>query len=85
MNVWLFENDLRLIAQVHTHPTEAYHSETDDAFPIVTTEGALSLVIPNFANGPANLTQYACYRLRRGHWVELTPAVVAALVRIQDS
>lgn len=39
-------------AQVHTHPGAAYHSATDDAFPIVHSPGFLSLVIPRFATGP---------------------------------
>lgn len=38
--------------QIHTHPGEAFHSPTDDRFPIVHTPGFLSLVIPNFAQGP---------------------------------
>lgn len=38
--------------QVHTHPFEAFHSETDDAFPLLPDVGFLSLVIPNFAMGP---------------------------------
>jgi hypothetical protein len=37
--------------QVHTHPREAFHSPTDDAFPIIHKPGFLSLVIPNFALG----------------------------------
>jgi hypothetical protein len=37
--------------QVHTHPGSAFHSATDDAWPIVHTPGFLSLVIPNFAAG----------------------------------
>ena len=38
--------------QVHTHPFEAFHSPTDDAYPIVHSTGFLSLVIPRFALGP---------------------------------
>lgn len=38
--------------QVHTHPGAAFHSATDDAFPIIHSSGFLSLVIPNFALGP---------------------------------
>jgi proteasome lid subunit RPN8/RPN11 len=41
--------------QVHTHPGAAYHSATDDAFPILAVPGFLSLVIPRFAAGPASL------------------------------
>jgi len=84
INVWLFQNGLRLIAQVHSHPTDAYHSETDDAFPIVTTEGALSLVTPDFATGPADLAHYAAYRLLRGRWVELSRAALLGLINVQD-
>jgi hypothetical protein len=42
-------------AQVHTHPREAFHSATDDAWPVIHLEGFLSLVIPDFATGPVGL------------------------------
>lgn len=38
--------------QVHTHPGEAFHSRTDDSYPLLFDVGFLSLVIPNFAMGP---------------------------------
>ena len=38
--------------QVHTHAGEAFHSATDDKWPVVATPGFISLVIPNFAMGP---------------------------------
>ncbi len=41
--------------QIHTHPGAAYHSATDDAFPILAVPGFLSLVIPRFATAPAGL------------------------------
>lgn len=37
--------------QVHTHPGGAFHSHTDDSWPIIHTSGFLSLVIPNFGLG----------------------------------
>ncbi len=37
LNVWLYENAERLAIQVHSHPTEAFHSDTDDAYPMVRT------------------------------------------------
>src|SRR5207244_7264289 len=50
--------------QVHTHPTTAYHSSTDDHFPLVTLVGALSVVLPNFArNAPDDVNDWAWYRL----------------------
>ncbi|MDQ6830221.1 MAG: hypothetical protein M3081_15295 [Gemmatimonadota bacterium] len=42
-------------AQIHTHPREAFHSRTDDAFPIVHTPGFLSLVVPHFATRDVGL------------------------------
>ena len=42
--------------QVHTHPGRAFHSTTDDAWPIVHTPGFLSLVIPRFALGDVGFT-----------------------------
>jgi hypothetical protein len=49
-NFWLTlaGENLGVRIQVHTHPGEAFHSPTDDAFPIIHTAGFLSLVIPIF-------------------------------------
>jgi hypothetical protein len=35
--------------QIHTHGGVAFHSETDDAWPIIQTVGFLSLVLPDHA------------------------------------
>ena len=40
--------------QIHTHPRKAFHSRTDDRFPIIHRPGFLSLVIPNFGLGPVS-------------------------------
>jgi hypothetical protein len=83
INMWLYEQGLRLIAQLHSHPTEAYHSETDDTYPIATTQGCLSLVIPDFAVRPFTLDECAVYRLdQRGTWQELTVKQVASLIQL---
>ncbi|MFM0356728.1 hypothetical protein PQR12_24810 [Paraburkholderia nemoris] len=39
----------RVLAQVHSHPGEAFHSKADDDWAIVRHEGALSFVVPVFA------------------------------------
>lgn len=39
----------KILAQIHTHPGMAFHSEADDAWAIIRHRGALSLVLPNFA------------------------------------
>lgn len=85
LNVWLFRERLALIAQVHSHPGEAYHSATDDAYPIVTAVGSFSLVVPDFAVRPFSLGQCAVYRLsQRATWDELAPAQVAQTFLLKD-
>src|SRR5581483_8447953 len=71
LNRALAESGLRLIAQIHSHPREAYHSEADDRFAIVTADGGLSLVVPDFGNAPEDPSTWAVYRLSRGQWIEL--------------
>lgn len=64
-----------LAAQAHSHPTDAYHSSTDDLLPIVTILGGLSLVVPDFArHGLAARDRFRWYRLAGyGRWVEVDP------------
>lgn len=71
INVWLYKNNLTLIAQLHSHPSEAFHSSTDDMFPIVTTLGSYSLVIPNFASQSFSIENCAVYQLSTSGWVYL--------------
>jgi len=62
-------------AQVHTHPGRAFHSATDDQWPIVSQAGFLSIVIPDFAAGEASLDSAWVGRLRRdGEWEQLASA-----------
>ncbi len=84
INVELYDNKLSLIAQIHSHPTDAYHSTTDDAYPIATTVGCLSLVVPDFASRPFDLRDCAVYRLLpSGEWEELSGAEVESLIVIE--
>lgn len=81
INVELFRSGLRLIAQAHTHPTDAYHSETDDEYAIATTTGSLSLVIPDFAAREFDLSDCAVYRLdKNGGWEHVSPRRVKSLI-----
>lgn len=64
MNRAFYQSGEIAAGQVHTHPTDAYHSDTDDHFPLVTLRGALSLVIPDFAKaGRSGVERWAWYRL----------------------
>ncbi|WP_051257175.1 Mov34/MPN/PAD-1 family protein [Brevundimonas aveniformis] len=77
--VWLHQLWLRLAkdglgirVQIHTHPGAAYHSATDDAYPIVHQPGFLSLVIPRFATGTVGFDQAFLARIDdAGTWGEV--------------
>ena len=70
VNKTLYDRDEILAGQVHTHPTSAFHSSTDDHYPLVTLLGSLSLVIPDFAkNAPNDTAMWAWYRMTDyGRW-----------------
>lgn len=83
INVWLSENNLRLIGQIHSHPNRAYHSETDDAYPIVATLGGISIVVPDFAMRAMDIDDWAIYRLyEKDGWIELTSNEVENLFQL---
>ena len=71
LNVWLYEARQVVGVQIHSHPGDAYHSETDDAYPIATLDGSLSIVLPFFGRDGFGSNDIAGYRLARGGWLEL--------------
>lgn len=73
LNTWLFEHEEVLAVQVHAHPTEAFHSGTDDAYPIVTADGSISIVAADFCREGLLSDASAAYRLADGGWHELDP------------
>jgi hypothetical protein len=81
LNVWLYENGEQLAIQVHSHPREAYHSDTDDTYPIVTTLGGLSLVVPDFGRNGVRGAETALYRLGASGWDEISDGVARQLLR----
>ena len=71
----LAASGLGIRVQIHTHPGRAYHSPTDDAFPIIHTPGFLSLVIPDYALGPISLDAvYLAEITLTGQWRSVEPA-----------
>ena len=70
-----------LAGQAHSHPTEAYHSSTDDLYPIVTILGGLSVVVPDFARAGLDAWDgFRWYRLAAyNDWVEIDPAAQVIL------
>ena len=64
----------RYVARIHSHPGLAFHSATDDRNPVLTHEGAVSIVVPFFGLGlRAGLAACAVFVLRSGVWTELPP------------
>jgi hypothetical protein len=84
LNMWLFGAHELLGVQVHSHPTEAYHSQTDDTFPIVTTRGGLSIVVPDFGRAGVRGSGVAWYRLNDVGWRELPRAEEQQLIEFTD-
>jgi hypothetical protein len=68
INVYLYKTKQRLIAQVHSHPTEAFHSAMDDRYAVATALGSFSVVVPDFATGAFEIGEFATYRLLTGRW-----------------
>lgn len=83
INEWLYKNRQTLISQIHSHPGRAYHSNTDDAYPIIARMGGVSIVVPDFAFRPFILEDWAVYRLfpQKG-WVELNLRETESLIKI---
>jgi hypothetical protein len=81
-NSWLTDFWKRLAAakrsvkaQIHTHPGEAFHSASDDRWPIVSQAGFISIVLPNFAIGRTSLENaWVGVMLRDGRWKRLASA-----------
>lgn len=68
----LGQKNMGIRVQVHTHPHRAFHSRTDDEFPIIHRPGFLSLVIPNFGMGPVGFANaYLAEIQPDGQWNEI--------------
>lgn len=64
----------RYVARIHSHPGEAFHSRTDDQNPILTQQGALSIVVPYFGLGLRRGLEACAVLVRRGeNWIALPP------------
>jgi hypothetical protein len=88
-SAWLTEFWQRLAAakrsikvQVHTHPGRAFHSATDDRWPIISQDGFISIVVPNFAAGSPSLERAWIGRLQaNGKWQKLEGAQEAVIIQ----
>lgn len=66
------EDNERVLARLHSHPTFAFHSETDDLNRLISHEGAISIVVPYFARQGLRLESCSVNELLPNQgWVEL--------------
>lgn len=80
---WLFENNKTLISQVHSHPTDAYHSEADDQMAIITTFGGFSIVVPDFGTSDNHFSNSAIYRLQPDTgWTQLSETELSSTIKL---
>lgn len=78
----LADRGLGVRIQVHTHPYEAFHSDVDDAYPLLVNAGFLSLVIPNFAMGPVGFERAYLTEIQAdGSWLQVP---IDERIRIND-
>jgi proteasome lid subunit RPN8/RPN11 len=77
---------LYVVSQVHTHPGPAFHSPADDKWAIVRHAGALSIVLPFFAESTTVenfLQEAAVFQLDScNRWNEVTSESVPEQLRI---
>lgn len=85
LNLHLFQNQEKLIAQVHSHPGKAYHSEMDDEYAIPREPGSFSFVVPDFAAGEFHPSTIAAYRLStNGQWQEVGRSDLFTLINLVE-
>jgi hypothetical protein len=93
INLHLYRSELRLLAQIHSHPTDAYHSDMDNDYAIATALGSLSIVVPDFAVRPFAIIDCAVYRLtarpwwkpgKRPEWVRIPANECGRLIKIVE-
>lgn len=61
-----------VLCRVHSHPGEAFHSDTDDQNMIIGHPGAISIVVPDFAREAIELAYCSVNELQPdGSWREL--------------
>jgi hypothetical protein len=82
LNIWMFDAGEILGIQLHSHPTDAYHSETDDAYPMVTLLGGLSIVVPQFGRDGIEGLGTAAYRLSPEGWLDVGSDGIGSVLEV---
>ena len=74
-----------VLCRVHSHPTDAYHSELDSLNMLISHKGAISIVVPDFAWKAIDLEACSVNELEHGRgWRELKKSEVAERFHVVD-
>ena len=84
LNVWLYTAQQVIGVQVHSHPRDAYHSDTDNTYPIATLDGSLSIVLPFFGRDGWHPAEIVAYRLGKHGWAQLSGPLKELIEVIDD-
>lgn len=80
----LRERDEKLVAQIHSHPGQAFHSPGDSLHATSFHRGFISLVLPNFGSGVQSLFDCAVYEFR-GSFEAVTQSEIAERFVVQPT
>jgi len=84
---YIADKNLVIPIQVHSHPCEAFHSETDDERAFVQHTNGISIVVPDFGHiDPDQFFNMAVvYSLVEGTvWRELLPSEISHRFHLQE-
>ncbi len=76
MGKWLRANQLRIVAELHTHMEGAFLSEVDQFYPLVAQPGFIQIVVPYFAQGTMNWNNSGMFIRQAGGWQVVSPSVL---------
>lgn len=83
INLQLSKENKTIIAQIHTHPGEAFHSNTDNEGSALSLPGSLSIVIPDFGFiEPNNLDDWKVFQYIHEKWIILSNQEVKGIFKI---
>lgn len=70
---------IEVVADIHTHPADAFFSGTDRQHPMMPTIGHRAVVVPNYAQGNVTPRDVGFYRyLGSYEWQEFEPGIATS-------
>jgi proteasome lid subunit RPN8/RPN11 len=74
---------LTVVADVHTHPGQAFQSRSDRTNPMVAQPGHVAIILPDYAKVPVDTTRIGVFEYCGDHkWTDRSPVQGAQFLRI---